>query len=116
MGNQSRSKSLSPVPSTSYTRESPGEPTGDSPHTLAGASGQPSTPREDRLPSPPCTLAQLLRPLRQGERLLLTLLAEQCVDALLRPDPEKTERGSSDDEVPPGGRLVNGTRAEHSCL
>ena len=89
MGTQSRSKSVSPVPSTSCARESSGEATSDDPHALVGASGQPSRPHKNRPPSPPFTFRLLRRPLRQGERLLLTLLAEQCVDAYLRQDQER---------------------------
>lgn len=79
MGTRSRSKSLSTVPPTSCARESSGKATGDDPDALVGASGQPS---RSSPPSPPFTFRQLRRPLRYGERLLLTLLAEQCVDAL----------------------------------
>jgi hypothetical protein len=102
VGTLSRSKSISPVPSTSCARESPGEATGDDPHALVGESGQPSRPHKSKPPSPPFTFRQLRRPLRQGERLLLTLLAEQCVDAFLRQGQEKKEQGSSDDGVAPG--------------
>ena len=98
----SRSKTISPVPSASCARESPGEDTSDDPHALVGASRQPFRPHKSRPPSPPFSFRQLRRPLRQGERLLLTLLAEQCVDALLRQGQEKKEQGASDDGVAPG--------------
>jgi len=101
VGTLSRSKSISPVPSTTCARESPGEDTGDNPHALEGASGQPSGISP---PSAPFTFRHLRRPLRQGERLLLTLLAEQCVDALLRQGQEKKAGGSADDGVAPGDR------------
>ena len=102
MGTLSRSKSLTPVPSTPCARESSGETAGDDPHTLVGASGRPSIPPKSRPPSPPFSFPQLRRPLRQGERLLLTLLAGQCVDALLHQGQERKEPGSSDDGVAPG--------------
>jgi len=102
MGTLSRPKTISPVPSTSCARETPGEDTSDDPHALVGVSRQPFRPHKSRPPSPPLIFRQLRRPLRQGERLLLTLLAEQCVDALLRQDQEKTEQGASDAGVAPG--------------
>jgi hypothetical protein len=102
MGTLSRPKTISPVPSTSCAPESPGEDISDDPHALIGASRQPFMSHKSRPPSPPFTFRQLRRPLREGERLLLTLLAEQCVDTLLRHGQEKKEQGASDDGVAPG--------------
>lgn len=102
MGNLSRSKSLSPVPSTSIARESSGEATGGVAHALAEASGQPSSPRKSGPSSPPFMFRQLRRPLREGERLLLTLLAEECVDAYLRQCQEKKDPGAPGNGIDPG--------------
>ena len=102
MGTLSRSKTISPVSSTSCARESSGEDTSDDPHALVSVSRQPFRHHKSRQPSPPLAFRQLRRPLRQGERLLLTLLAEQCVDALLRQGKEKKEPGASDAGVAPG--------------
>ena len=102
MGTLSRSKAISPVPSTSCAPESPGEDISDDPHALIGASRQPFRSHKSRPPSPPLTFRQLRRPLRQGERLLLTLLAEQCVDAHLRQGQEKKHQGASDAGGAPG--------------
>jgi len=102
VGTRSRSNSLSTVPSTSGARESSGEATGDDPAIRIGASSE--QPSGISAPSSPFTFLQLRRPLRHGERLLLTLLAEQCVDALLRQGQEKKEGGSADDEAAPGDR------------
>src|SRR5262245_14797824 len=92
MGTRSRSKYLSPVPAPSYPHESSGEGTSDDSHDTLDALEQPSRPHKNVPPSSPFTVPQLKRQLRQGERLLLTLLAEQYVDALLRQNQEKEPR------------------------
>lgn len=86
MGNQTRSKSLSPDSSPSLDRIPSGEVPAGVPRIGKVTSRRLSGSRTPRPYASPFPLRQLGRPLREGERQLLTVLARECVSSIvLRP-------------------------------
>ena len=94
MGIPFRSKS----PFLSYSPSEPppiGEAPSNGPRIITAIS---------RRPSEPLAFRRLGRPLRQGERQLLTLIAHECVDALLTSKREEAGQTTHDDRGKPQRR------------
>ncbi len=102
MGNQTRSKSLSASSSPSPDCIPSGEAPSGVPRTSKVALRRLSGSRTQRPYAAPFPFRQLGRPLREGERQLLTVLACECVSAilLLRIEADK-KKGSAETAPPP---------------
>lgn len=96
MGNQTRSKSLSPSSSPSPDCIPSGEAPDGVPRTSKVVSRRLSESRTQRPYTSPFPFPQLGRPLREGERQLLTVLAEEYVSSmlLLRTEADKMEEAA----------------------
>ena len=101
MGNQTRSKSLSPDSSTSPDSVPSGAVPDSVPHTSKVASRRLSGSRTQRRYASPFPLRQLGRPLREGERQLLTVLAGQCVSSILLLRIEADKKDEATKTIPP---------------
>lgn len=101
MGNQTRSKAPSPSSSPSPDRIPSGEAPAGVPHTRKGTSRRLSGSRTQRPYASPFPFRQLGRPLREGERQLLTVLAGEYVSSilLLRIEADKKEEAAK--TIPP---------------
>jgi hypothetical protein len=99
--NQRRSNSLSPSPSASPDRIPAGEAPDGVRHTKTAESRRPSRPRTSKPYSSPFPFRQLGRPLREGERQLLTVLAEECVDSILPFSTEDDKQEEPSKTIPP---------------
>ena len=110
MGNQIHSKSLSPDFPPSPDRIPSEEAPDGMPHTSTVASRRLSGSRTQGPSASPFPLRQLGRPLREGERQLLTLLAVECVsaDLLLRIEADKQNEAAK--TIPPITRIRKGGR------
>jgi hypothetical protein len=96
VGNQTRSKSLSPDSSPSPDCIPSGEVPDGVPHTSKVASRRLSGSRTQRPYASPFPLRQLGRPLREGELQLLTVLAGECASSiiLLRIEADKQDEAA----------------------
>ena len=101
MGNQRRSKSLSPSSSASPDRIPSAEAPGGVPCTSTAASRRLSGSRTQRPDASPCPFRQLERPLREGEWQLLTVLAAEYVSSILLPRIEGDKKDEAAKTIPP---------------
>ena len=102
MGNQRRSrKSLSPSSSPSPDRIPSGEAPDGVPRTSKVASRRLSGSRTQSPYASPFLFRQLGRPLREGERQLLTVLAGECVSSILMLRIEADKKGEPAKTIPP---------------
>lgn len=101
MGNQTRSKSLSPSSSPSPDCIPSGETPDRVPRTSKVASRRLSGSRTQRPYASPFPFRQLGRPLREGERQLLTVLAGECVSSILLLRIEADKKDEAAKTIPP---------------